>query len=93
MNHNDLFQQGLFPPQRMCAQLDDSLIAQFLSYWLMYNKPCELTFVPSKKSPSLVGICFTVRNDDRDTLEFMVTASSKTGAKLHNLTELKEKKK
>ena len=92
MNQN-IFQQGLFPPQRMCAQVDDSLIGQFIGYWVNFNKPCELTFVPSKKSTSLVGICFTVRNDDYDTLEFMQHACAKTGAKLWNLTEEKEKKK
>ena len=87
-----MIQNGLFPPQRMCAQIDDSLIAQFLSYWVMYNKPCKLTIVPSAKMPALVGVCFTVRNDDYDTLEFMKTACAKTGAKLWNLTEEKEKK-
>ena len=84
---NDIFSYGLFPPQRMCAQVDESMLMQFISYWVMYNKPCKLTFVPSKQSPALTGICFTVRNDDRETLEFMTTAVSKTGAKLWNLTE------
>lgn len=88
-----MIQNSLFPPQRMCAQLDDSLIAQFLSYWVMYNKPCKLTIVPSEKSPSLIGVCFTVRNDDYHTMEFMKTACAKTGARLWNLTEEKEKKK
>lgn len=87
-----MIQNSLFPPQRMCAQLDDSLIGQFLSYWVMYNKPCPLTITPSKKSPSLIGVCFTVRNDDYETLEFMQTACAKTGARLWNLTEEKEKK-
>ena len=88
-----MIENSLFPPQRMCAQLDDSLIAQFLGYWLMYNKPCKLTIVGSEKSPALVGVCFTVRNDDYRTMEFMQTACAKTGAKLWNLTEEKEKKK
>lgn len=88
-----MIQNSLFPPQRMCAQLDDSLIAQFISYWVMYNKPCILTITPSEKMPSLVGVCFTVRNDDYQTLEFMKTACAKTGARLWNLTEQKEKKK
>ena len=78
-----MVQNSLFPPQRMCAQLDDSLIGQFLSYW---------TITPSKKQPSLIGVCFTVRNDDYETMEFMQTACAKTGARLWNLTEEKEKK-
>lgn len=89
----NVFYSGLFPPQRMCAQLDDSLVAQFLGYWMMYNKPCSLTIHKAKENPSLVGICFTVSHDDRETLEFMTTAVSKTGARLWNLTEEKEKKK
>ena len=86
-----MVQNCLFPPQRMCAQLDDSLIAQFIGYWVMYNKPCALSIVPGK-TPSLVGICFTLRNDDYQTMEFMKTACTKTGARLWNLTEEKEKK-
>ena len=82
-----MIQNSLFPPQRMCAQLDDTLIGQFLSYWIMYNKPCPLTITPSKKSPSLIGVCFTVRNDDYESMEFMKTAVVKTGARLWNLTE------
>ena len=93
MTDPNIFYSGLFPPQRMCAQVDEAQLMQFISYWVMYNKPCVLKFVPSEKAPSLVGICFTVTNDDRETLEFMTTAVSKTGAKLWNLTEEKEKKK
>lgn len=89
----NVFYSGLFPPQRMCAQVDEDQLVQFIGYWVMYNKPCVLKFIPSEKAPTLVGICFTVRNDDRATLEFMTTAVSKTGAKLWNLTEEKEKKK
>lgn len=76
-------------PQRMCAQLDDSLLAQFIGWWVHYGKPCPLTFRSSKKSPTLVGICFTVSPDDVDTMQFMNTAVSKTGAKLWNLTKEK----
>lgn len=86
-----MIQNSLFPPQRMCVQLDDSLIAQFLSYWVIHGKPCKLSIVPSEKVPSLVGVCFTVRNDDYRTMEFMKTACAKTGARLWNLTEKKEK--
>ncbi|MCD7926666.1 MAG: hypothetical protein LUI85_19095 [Bacteroides sp.] len=76
---------GLFPPQRMAVQLDDSLMAEFLSYWIIYNKPCVLTIKPSDKSSGVVGICFTV--DNNNTLEFMEKAVSKTGGKLWNLTK------
>lgn len=93
MTNNNMFTQGLFPLQRMCAQIDDSLIAQFLGYWLMCGKPCKLSIQPSEKNPTLVGIIFTVANDDYATLEFMEKACSKTGARLWNLTEEKEKKK
>lgn len=82
-----MVQNNLFPPQRMCAQIDDSMIGQFLSYWFSYNKPCRLTIIPSEKSPGLVGICFTVRDDDYPTLEFMQKACAKTGARLWNLTD------
>lgn len=86
-----MISNGLFPPQRMCAQMDDTLVAQFLSYWFTCQKPCRLTIVPSKESERLVGICFTVKNDDYKTLEFMKTAVAKTGARLWNLTEEYEK--
>ena len=89
----NVFYSGLFPPQRMCAQVDEDQLVQFIGNWVRDNKPCVLKFIPSEKAPTLVGICFTVRNDDRATLEFMTTAVSKTGAKLWNLTEEKEKKK
>ena len=76
--------------QRMCAQLDDSQVGIFLSYWFRYNKPCRLTIIPSKQSPGLVGICFTVKHDDYPTLEFMKDAVSKTGARLWDITEKNE---
>ena len=76
-------------PQRMCAQVDDSQIGLFLSYWFRYNKPCELKLVPSKRSPGLIGVCFTVKWDDYPTLEFMKDACAKTGARLWDLTEKK----
>lgn len=72
-------------PQRIIAQIDDSLIAEFISYWLMFDKPCPLTITPSDKSPGLVGIGFTV--SDYKTMEFMERAVSKTGAKLWNMTK------
>ena len=53
----------------MCAQVDEDQLVQFIGYWVMYNKPCVLKFIPSEKAPTLVGICFTVRNDDRATLD------------------------
>ena len=68
----NIFYSGLFPPQRMCAQVDEDQLVQFISYWVMYNKPCVLKFIPSEKAPSLVGICFTVKNDDRATMEFII---------------------
>lgn len=87
-----MIQNSLFPPQRMCAQLDDVNLLQFISYWVMFNKPCELKIVPSEKSPSLVGVCFTLKDGDRETQEFAETACAKTGARLWNLTKEKEKK-
>lgn len=80
----------VFQPKRMCAQIDDSLIVQFLGYWVNYGKPCRLTIVPSEKMQGIVGICFTVRDDDYATLEFMEKAVSKTGAKLWDLTKNEE---
>ena len=85
-------QNSLFPPQRMCAQVDEVELVQFLGWWVNYGKPCELTLVPSEKTKTLIGVCFPVRNDDYETLEFMKTACAKTGARLWNLTEDKEKK-
>ena len=80
----------VFQPKRVCAQVDDSLIVQFLGYWVNFGKPCQLTIVPSEKQPGLVGICFTVRDDDYATLEFMEKAVSKTGARLWDLTKKEE---
>lgn len=76
-------------PQRMCAQVDDSMVGVFLSYWFRYNKPCRLSLVPSTKSPGLIGICFTVKYDDYPTLEFMKDACAKTGARLWDITNKK----
>lgn len=83
---------SLFKPQRMCAQLDESLIAQFIGYWVCYGKPCTLTIVPSEKSPTLVGICATFRYEDVEAQECFNMAAAKTGARVWNLTEMKEKK-
>lgn len=74
----------------MCAQIDEANISLFLSYWLNYGKLRPLTIVPSKKSPVLIEICFTVRQDDYETLAFMENAEAKTEAKLWNLTEEKQ---
>lgn len=73
-------------PIRICAQVDDSQVGIFLSYWFRYDKPCRLTLVPSEKSSGLIGICFTVKSDDYPTLEFMNHACKKTGANLWDLT-------
>ena len=70
--------------------MDDSLIAQFLGYWVNYGKPCALTIIPSEKSPALIGVCFTVKDDDYNTQDFMKTAVAKTGAKLWNITKDKK---
>ena len=86
-----MIQNSLFPPQRMCAQLDDVNLLQFLSYWVMFNKPCSLTLHRGKKSPSLVAVCFTLEHRDTDTKDFAETACAKTGARLWNLTEEKKK--
>ena len=92
MTDPNIFYSGLFPPQRMCAQVDEVELVQFLGWWVNYGKPCELKLVPSEKTKTLIGVCFTVRNDDYETMEFMQTACAKTGARLWNLTEEKEKK-
>jgi len=89
---SNLFYSGLFPPQRMCAKLDEANLLQFIGYWVMHGKPCPLSLYKGKDNPALVGVCFTVKNDDRETMEFMVNAVAKTGAILINLTEEKEKK-
>lgn len=75
---------NLFPPQRMAVQLDECLMAEFLSYWIMFGKPCALTFQAAKSS-GLVGISFTVNN--YQVKDFMEKAVSKTGGKLYNITK------
>lgn len=72
-------------PQRVVVQLNDCLIAAFLSKWLDYDKPCILTITPSEKVLDLVGIEFTV--DNERTLEFMGKVVKSTGGRLWNLTK------
>lgn len=72
-------------PQRVVVQLNDCLMAAFLSVWLDYDNPCALTVTPSEKVSDLVGIGFTV--DNERTLEFMGKVVKSTGGRLWNLTK------
>lgn len=72
-------------PQRVVVQLNDCLMAAFLSVWLDYDNPCALTVTPSEKVSDLVDIGFTV--DNERTLEFMGKVVKSTGGRLWNLTK------
>ena len=73
--------------RRMCAQIDHNLIVQLLSYWMIAGKPCELLIKPSKKSPKLLGVIFTVSPCDRQTIDFMENLQKGTGAKMWDITK------
>lgn len=75
MNH-------LFKPRRVAVRLEERLIAEFIYYWIMYEKPCKLTIQPAK-TPGLVGISFTINNNN--ILEFKEKVVSKTGGVLFEL--------
>lgn len=90
LQRNSSSMNSIISPQRMCAQLDEVNLAQFIGWWINYGKPCILTIHPSKKSPELVGICFTVDPKDVEVMSFMEKAVSNTGAKLWNITNEKK---
>ena len=73
--------------RRMCAQIDHNSLMQFLSYWCIAGKPCELLLKPSKKAQNLLGVVFTVKPYDRATQDFMENAQKGTGAKIWDLTK------
>lgn len=75
----------IFGPQRIAIQLDEARCVEFLSYWVRYDKPVDITFRAAKTS-GLVAVVFTVDPQDYKAIEFMERATSKTGGKMWNLT-------
>lgn len=73
--------------RRMCAQIDHNSIMQFLSYWMIAGKPCDLLIKPSAKSHNLLGVIFTVQPYDRQTIDFMEQVKKGTGAKMWDITK------
>lgn len=76
----------IFGPQRVAVQLDEARCVEFLSYWVRYDKPVDITFRKAN-TPGLVAVIFTVDPKDWRTMEFMERAVSKTGGKTHILTK------
>lgn len=72
--------------RKICAQIDQNMLMQFLSYWCIAGKPCSLLIKASTKSPHLLGVVFTVRPFDKATIDFMERAQQGTGAKMWDLT-------
>ena len=73
--------------KRICAQIDQNMLMQFLSYWCIAGKPCDLLIKPSTKSSNLVGVVFNVKPYDRAVMDFMERAKAATGAKIWELTK------
>lgn len=76
----------IFGPQRLAVQLDEARCLEFLSYWVRYDKPVDITFRQAN-GPGLVAVVFTIDPKDCRAMEFMERAVSKTGGKIHNITK------
>lgn len=76
----------IFGPRRIAVQLDETHSLEFLSYWVRYNKPVDITFRQAH-TPGLVAVTFTIDPKNYNAMEFMERAVSKTGGKIHELTK------
>ena len=59
----------LFRPRRVAAKLHYSMINQFMYVWVKWNRPCDLRVQRSGRNPELLGVCFSVENNE--TLDMM----------------------
>ena len=65
--------------QEYIVQIQDSLIAEFLYYWIQYGKPC-LLLMRRPKTDGLTAIQLTTETPE--TYQFLETAIQYTGCKL-----------
>lgn len=69
-------------PENYIIQIQDSLLAQFLLYWIEADKPCSLLFQSPRedKTSAITFIKTTISSIEAD--EFLEIAKEKTGCRL-----------
>lgn len=67
------------PPINYIVSINDSLIAEFVSYWVYFNMPCSM-LLQHPRSDGLVAVKLVVDSDE--AAEFLERVRQKTGCKL-----------
>lgn len=69
-------------PENIIIQIQDSLLAQFLLYWIEADKPCSLLFQSPRtdKSSAITFIKTTISSIEAK--EFLSLVKEKTGCRL-----------
>ena len=69
-------------PENIIIQIQDSLLAQFLLYWLETDKPCSLLF-QSPRTDKISAITFIKTTiSSSEAKEFLSLVREKTGCRL-----------
>lgn len=69
-------------PENIIIQIQDSLLAQFLLYWLETDKPCSLLF-QSPRTDKISAITFIKTTiSSIEVKEFLSLVREKTGCRL-----------
>lgn len=67
-------------PQKLIIQIEDSLLAELVYWWIYYDKPCSLLLM-KPRTDGLVAVKAVV--EDGKTEDFIDKAKAKTGCKIH----------
>lgn len=67
-------------PINYIVGIEDSLLAEFLYWWIYYGKPCSF-LVMGARTEGLTAIKLVV--DSNETADFLLKVKSKTGCKLY----------
>lgn len=67
-------------PINYIVGIEDSLLAEFVYWWIYYEKPCSF-LVMKAKTEGLTAIKLVV--DCNETADFLLKVKSKTGCKLY----------
>lgn len=69
-------------PIKFIVQIDEIRLPELISYWVYYDKPCDLLF-RKPKTEGLAAVILTVDSDE--AAEFLLRVKEKTGARLHQM--------
>lgn len=64
------------PPRKYLIRIDDRYLAEFVQYWLAYDKPCNLLW-RKVRSEGLTGIRVIIETDE--AASFLLRAYQKIG--------------